>query len=247
MPQKFAYLTIDDSPTQDFLLKLNYLISKQIPAIWFCIGANMEQHPESVIAAIQQGYLIGNHSYSHPHFSEITLDAAYAEIQRTDAIIEDLYARAGVERPAKYFRFPYGDKGALTDSDVFTSLSEEGQQRKTALQTYLRDMGYTQPTWTGVTYDYFERYGLRADVDWYWTYDCLEWSVFQPQPAFGIDSAEKVYARMDENEPERGRGLNDSRSEEIILLHDHVETTTIFEPIIERLLAKGLEFRAIPV
>ena len=247
MPQKIAYLTIDDSPTQDFLPKLNYLISKGIPAIWFSIGANMELHPESVIAAIQQGYPIGNHSYSHPHFSEITLDKAYEEIQRTDAIIEDLYARAEVQRPAKYFRFPYGDKGALTGSDVYTSLTEEGQQRKTALQTYLRGMGYMQPTWAGVTYDYFEQYGLRTDVDWYWTYDCMEWSVFQPQPYFGIDSAEKVYARMDENVPEGGRGLNDSRSEEIILLHDHVQTTDIFEAIIERLLAKGLEFRAIRV
>jgi peptidoglycan-N-acetylglucosamine deacetylase len=247
MAAKIAYLTIDDSPTKDFIPKLEYLITKQIPAVWFCEGARLEQYPDSIITAIKAGYIIGNHSYSHPSFSTITLEKAFDEIGRTHQIVEDLYAQAGVPRPAKYFRFPYGDKGGLTGHDVFATYTVEGKERKDAIQQYLCDLGYTQPKFSGVTYQYYEQYGLLTDIDWHWTYDCMEWSVFQAVPSYGIDNLDKVLARMDENEPEGGRGLNEGQSEEIILLHDHVETTELFEPIIERLLAKGLEFRPVPL
>jgi peptidoglycan-N-acetylglucosamine deacetylase len=247
MAAKIAYLTIDDSPTKDFIAKLEYLITKQIPAVWFCEGARLEQYPDSIITAIKAGYIIGNHSYSHPSFSMITLEQAFDEIGHTNEIIEDLYAQAGVQRPAKFFRFPYGDKGGLTGHDVFMPYIGEGKRRKDAIQQYLRDLGYTQPQFAGVTYQYYEQYGLQSDIDWHWTYDCMEWSVFQPEPRLGIVNLDKVLARMDEHEPEGGRGLNDGQSEEIILLHDHAETTDLFEPIIERFLTKGLEFGAIPL
>lgn len=247
MSRKIAYLTIDDSPTKDFSQKLDYLIEKSIPAVWFCIGENLYRYPERAIDAIQQGYIIGNHSYSHPHFSNLSLDAAFEEIRRTDVIIDELYAQAGTQRPAKFFRFPYGDKGGLKHTEVFEPYEGEGKHRKVAIQAYLRELGYTQPRFAGIAYQYYHYSGLLDDVDWYWTYDCMEWSISQAMPTHGIDSIEKVYARMDEDVPEGGRGLNRSHSEEIILLHDQEETTAYFQPIIDRLLAKGIQFRRIPV
>jgi len=58
-----------------------------------------------------------------------------------------------------------------------------------------------------------------------------------------IDSLEKVFGRMDEDIPEGGRGLNYPDSEEIILVHDMSESTSIFKPIIERLISKKLVFK----
>jgi len=81
------------------------------------------------------------------------------------------------------------------------------------------------------------------DVDWYWTYDVLEWTIFTKEHVFGIDSLEKVYQRIDEDVPEGCRGLNYPNSEDIILIHDHPETARMFKPIIERLLAKGIIFK----
>jgi len=81
------------------------------------------------------------------------------------------------------------------------------------------------------------------DVDWYWTYDVMEWSISEKEHLFGVDGLEKVFERMDEDVPESYRGLNYPDSEEIILTHDHPESTHIFKPIIERLLAKGLIFK----
>jgi len=60
---------------------------------------------------------------------------------------------------------------------------------------------------------------------------------------YSIDSLKKVVARMDENVPDGGRGLNDPASDEIILTHDHLASSDIFYPIIRRLQAKDLIFR----
>ncbi|HBY09449.1 MAG TPA: polysaccharide deacetylase [Chloroflexi bacterium] len=243
MNSKIAYLTIDDAPSADFEQKIDFLHSKGIPAIFFCPGNALETRPEPIIDAIHQGFVIANHAYDHPHFSGITLEACLEQIRKTDQILEAIYRQAGVSIPAKYFRFPYGDKGALTGDDPFAPVSGPGRERKQIIQAELRRLGYTQPDFPDVTYDYYRAGGLLDDVDWFWTYDVVEWSTFHAQHAYGIETLADVFARMDENVPEGGRGLNDFRSAEIILTHDHVETTLIFTAIIERLLSKGLDFR----
>jgi peptidoglycan/xylan/chitin deacetylase (PgdA/CDA1 family) len=240
---KIAYLTIDDAPSSTMNEKVDYLWRKEIPAVWFCRGDFLEQRPDPGIYAIRKGFVLGNHAYNHPYFSDLTIvDEGLKQIRRTDEIIEALYKRAGVKRPAKYFRFPFGDKGDQKHAEDSGSDLEAGRKRKQALQAYLRQLGYTQPHWEHVTYDYYQANGLQDDVDWYWTYDVMEWSIFANDPQRTVDSLEKVFARMEEDEPENGLGLNSATSAEIILAHDHAETTAYFEPIIERLLEKGLTF-----
>jgi peptidoglycan/xylan/chitin deacetylase (PgdA/CDA1 family) len=240
---KIAYLTIDDAPSADFALKVDYLYSKGIPAVFFCPGEALEKRPELVVEALHKGFVIGNHSYDHPHFSEITLEAGFEQIQKTDELLERIYQRAGVPFSNKYFRFPYGDKGALTGDDPFAPVSDAGLAHKQALQDLLRALGYSQPAFDDVTYQYYRSAGLLADIDWYWTYDVVEWSLFQVQHAHGIETLADVFARMDEVVPEGGRGLSTPGSAEIILTHDHVETTPVFPAIIERLQSKGLDFQ----
>jgi peptidoglycan/xylan/chitin deacetylase (PgdA/CDA1 family) len=242
MMTKTAYLTIDDAPSATMGEKVDYLCAKGVPAVWFCKGSLLEQRPGVAIGAIQKGFLLGNHAYDHPHFSDLELEECFSQIRRTDEILEQVYGQAGTARPTKCFRFPYGDKGGLNYSQVFEPYSEDGLARKQALQDYLRELGYTQPRWEAVTYRYYRDGGLADDVDWYWTYDVLEWSIFRDEHQFGIDSLEKVFARMEEDEPEGGRGLNYEGSAEIVLIHDHLQTAPYFQPLVERLLAKGLEF-----
>lgn len=243
MTSKIAYLTIDDAPSKKMRAKVDFLVQNNIPAIFFCIGELMEKRRKVVIDAIRKGFIIGNHTYNHPHCSEIALDEILAQITKTDVIIDDLYRRAGVERPAKYFRFPYGDKGALTGDDVELPISQDGLQRKQAIQQHLRDLGYTQPDFPNITYRYYHEQGLLNDVDWYWTFDTLDWSVFSDTPIHGITSLEAVYGRINEDLPEEGRGLHYPDSEEIVLIHDHKESTAIFAPIVQRLVKTGLQFR----
>ena len=243
MSSKIAYLTIDDAPTKDMRQKIDFLLENNIPAIFFCIGQLMEERPEPVIYAIQNGFIIGNHTYDHPYCSDAPLENVLEQLTKTDKIIDDLYQKAGVERPAKYFRFPFGDKGALTHDYVYAPVSEEGQKRKQTIQDHLRDLGYTQPPFENVTYKYYREHGFLDDVDWYWTYDTLDWSVFADEPLHGIDSLEAAYARMDEDLPEEGRGLDYPDSEEIVLIHDHEASTEIFPLLINRMVEKGLQFK----
>lgn len=243
MNPKIAYLTIDDAPSADFEMKIEFLQNKGIPAIFFCPGNALDARPKKAVKAIQRGFLIANHAYDHPHFSEIPLEACFEQIRRSDEIIAGIYEQAGVSDYPKYFRFPYGDKGALTGDDVFAPISAEGAERKLAIQNFLRRLGYTQPVFEDISYEYYRNYGFLDDVDWYWTYDVVEWSTYHTQHAHGIETLDDVYARMEEKVPEGGRGINTPGSAEIILTHDHIETTEIFFAVIERLLEKGIQFR----
>lgn len=96
---KIAYLTIDDAPSKWFLHKVAWLDENHIPVVWFCQGSRMEQRPHMIIDAIKRGHIIGNHSYSHPRFDDISLNQGCAEIRATDALIDEFHAKSGVPRP----------------------------------------------------------------------------------------------------------------------------------------------------
>lgn len=61
-----VYLTFDDGPTPIItpwvLDKLDEFGAK---ATFFCLGKNVEQHPEEYKLIIERGQAVGNHSYSH--------------------------------------------------------------------------------------------------------------------------------------------------------------------------------------
>jgi peptidoglycan/xylan/chitin deacetylase (PgdA/CDA1 family) len=234
-----AYLTIDDAPSVDFLDKLNLLDRHGIPAVWFCQGNFMEQRPEMVIEAIRRGYIIGNHSYSHPSFETISTDQGFAEIRATDAIIDELHARAGIARRRRYFRFPYGNKGH--DGDPAQTGSEDGQHKRQAYQEYLRKLGYTPPAFSDITHRFFNT--LLREVDWFWTYDSRDWEVNHPEfPPTNFHTHEQVVAALDDWKPDDAP----AGSADMILVHDFPGAThALFGKLITRLLEKGFRFKAV--
>ncbi len=252
---KKAYLTIDDSPSTNFLKKAAYLKGKNIPALFFCIGNLLEKDPLPVIEAIQMDFVIANHSYSHPHFSSISLAQAKEEILKTDAIIADLYQRAGKPRHQKLFRFPYGDKGDGLYGQVFKRtgirswFSRPNVQRKDFIQNVLGEAGYTQPTFESIPYQYMRSNGLFEDIDWHWTFDIMEWATFEKKPTQNLKDLAALIRRMEQEAPEDARGTIGSEKRwlktphpEIILLHDHSETDDLFNPIIDYLDQLPLDF-----
>ncbi len=64
---KKIYLTIDEFPSEDGLDKLNYLEEKDMPAILFCRGDALEKRLEYAVKAVKKGFILGNHTYSHPN------------------------------------------------------------------------------------------------------------------------------------------------------------------------------------
>lgn len=63
---KILYLTFDDGPTPEITnWVLNTLKSFNAKATFFCIGKNIETHPDIFIDIINDGHAIGNHTYNH--------------------------------------------------------------------------------------------------------------------------------------------------------------------------------------
>ena len=64
--EKIVYLTFDDGPipnVTDFVL--NTLKSFEIKATFFCIGDNIQKHPQIFQRIKSEGHAIGNHTYNH--------------------------------------------------------------------------------------------------------------------------------------------------------------------------------------
>ncbi len=239
---KKVYLTIDDSPGTQFTQKVDLLAKYDIPAVFFCIGELIEKYPAAVIDSIHKGFIIANHSYTHPAFSKISIEQAKEEIYKTDQIIEAIYQKSGVARPAKWFRFPYGDKGDLRNGKVFSIFRKGDPKRGAKIQNILRDLGYHQPRFDGVTYRYMQKAKLWEDIDWAWTFDVMEWAMDMDKPLQGLSNLDKVFKRLATKNPRDCRGFLmgenrwlSSTSDEVLLLHDHEATNQEFSAIIEYL------------
>lgn len=97
-------LTFDDGPNENTLSVLDILKKKNVKATFFCIGINIEKHPEILKRIIEEGHIVGNHSYSHSNFFDFyRKNRLIGEIRKTDALIESISGKK-----VQLFRPPYG-------------------------------------------------------------------------------------------------------------------------------------------
>lgn len=222
-----AYLTIDDGPTKNTNQIIDYLLGKNITPVMFFWGDRLEEARDNAIYALQHGALIGNHSYTHPHFSSISLEQGIEEIERMEEALNGLYQEAGVKREHKFFRFPYGDKGG---------------ENKEALQEYLASHGFSKLDYSLITYDWYFDNKLDKDYDTLWTFDFEEYRL-QYDKAF---SYQMIIDHIANPKPVNGGSLQDKGAHNILLIHDHPQTDAIvpgyFYELIDRTLAAGVTF-----
>ena len=222
-----ALLTIDDVPSRNTPAIVDYLNAKGIPAIMFVTGQNTEQYWNEAVYALQHGMILGNHSYTHPHFSELTMEEAVVEIQRCEEVLDRLYAAAGVERKWRPFRFPFGDKGGPI---------------KDQLQQYFRAQGFDKVDDRHFPYTWWRESELATDIDTLWTYDFEEYRLSQ-DPTF---SQEQIWAKMANPAPAQGAALFGDGNEHMFLLHAHDITDEIlpgyYRLFLDHLLENGMQF-----
>lgn len=102
--EKKIALTFDDGPHEMTLSVLELLEKYNAKATFFCIGKNIEAHPEILKKVVEEGHTIGNHSYSHAEFFDFyRKNKVIAEIEKTDALIETILGKK-----TTLFRPPYG-------------------------------------------------------------------------------------------------------------------------------------------
>lgn len=238
---KKAYLTVDDGPSVARREKVDILNQYGIQAVWFCEKRFMDIRKDDVLYTIQSGHIIGNHACSHPNFSELTLEQAKEEILLNDQMIERIYEEAGVKRPAKFFRFPYGNEG-VTRGFYDLDYSQEEKERVESIQSFLKENGYVLPSFQEITYPYFDAFRKSGRVDWLWTYDAMEWCVYQENPPYGVRTLDDVLEMMELDLPDRWMGLNYPGSADLIVIHDHPQTNEMFGPIIKAFVDMGIKF-----
>lgn len=247
--KKKVYLTIDDAPSADFSQKVTFLKKHNIPAVFFCIGNLLEKRSAAVIESIKQGFIIANHSYSHPSFSKVSLRQCQTEIFKTHKIIDSLYIEAGVKRPVNWFRFPYGDKGDYKNGRVFSRWRIGSRSRKMKIQNMLESLNYTQPVFDQISYSFMKKAKLWKDLDWSWTFDVMEWAMLEKRPTLKLRDINAIIDRLRQKVPKDCRGnlgrekrWLESRSAELLLLHDHEKTTDHFYTIMHELMKMPLQF-----
>ncbi|UWY29317.1 polysaccharide deacetylase family protein [Flavobacterium sp. TR2] len=102
--EKKIALTFDDGPSIYTLEVLELLKKYNAKATFFCIGKNIEAHPEILQKVIDEGHLVGNHSYSHSKFFDFyNARKITEELQKTDKLLEKFTAKK-----INFFRPPYG-------------------------------------------------------------------------------------------------------------------------------------------
>ena len=224
-----ALLTIDDVSSNNTPAIVDYLSEKKIPVLMFMVGQWAEGYPDQLIYALKHGIIVGNHSYSHPHFSELSFEECKNEIEKNEEVLNRFYDQAGVERKFRPFRFPFGDKGG---------------DNKEKIQEYLAEKGFNKVDDTKLQYPWWKEQGLDKDIDTFWTFDFAEYCI-RPNSGFTL---EDVMKKIHDPDPEDGAVLLKEGSHHLLLLHAHDETEEMvpgyYRIFIEELLKNGVEFIA---
>ncbi len=101
-PKKIL-LSFDDGPDPDYTPQIiKILKAENIPAAFFIIGRNAASNVEIVRELDNNGFEIGNHTFTHPNLAEVGPLRARNEINATQRIIETITGHS-----TKLFRPPF--------------------------------------------------------------------------------------------------------------------------------------------
>jgi len=144
--EKVAYLTFDDGPSVSVTPKiLDILKEENIKATFFVIGKSVEEHPEIVKRAYDEGHYIANHGYSHNNSTLYKSTESFInEVKKTDAAIGKAI---GIDNYCSHiFRFPNGFMSPIYKNQKENAVS------------LLMNMGYTYVDWNCLNNDSVKKY-----------------------------------------------------------------------------------------
>jgi peptidoglycan/xylan/chitin deacetylase (PgdA/CDA1 family) len=107
----YVGLTFDDGPSGSTTSLLGALRQNGLRATMFNQGQYAAANPSQVRAQVDAGMWVANHSYTHPHLTQLSQAQIDSEISRTQQAI----AGAGGGTP-RLFRPPYGETNATVRS-----------------------------------------------------------------------------------------------------------------------------------
>lgn len=104
--EKVIYLTFDAGYENGCTPAiLDTLKKHDVKAAFFIVGHYLEEEPELVKRMIEEGHIVGNHTYSHPDMSKIS-DKKSFDKELTS--LEEMYKQVTGQDMQKYYRPPQG-------------------------------------------------------------------------------------------------------------------------------------------
>jgi peptidoglycan/xylan/chitin deacetylase (PgdA/CDA1 family) len=123
-PQINISFDVQGDPAQ--LMKiLDILDQYGVRTTFFMQGEWVAQYPEATQEIARRGHELGNHSWTHFNFSEMTAEEVTKELEDTEALVQELTGQT--TKP--YFRPPFGSRSPLSIQTAY-------------------DLGYTTIIWT---------------------------------------------------------------------------------------------------
>lgn len=109
--EKVVALTFDDGPDADTTVQVLDILKKhKVKATFFVIGKRVEEEKKVLKRMVDEGHIIGNHSWSHPDLVKLSTDEVDKELSQ----VEDLVFQIA-DYKMSLFRSPYG---SLTRENV---------------------------------------------------------------------------------------------------------------------------------
>ncbi|WP_307794948.1 polysaccharide deacetylase family protein [Alkalihalobacillus sp. BA299] len=109
-------LTFDDGPDPRYTEQvLDVLAQYNVPATFFVMGARAEAYPDIVRRMVNEGHIVGNHSYWHPNLVDGDIPTLEHEVNQTEEVLNNIIGY----RPS-LFRAPYG----FLDNQAVEKLAE---------------------------------------------------------------------------------------------------------------------------
>ncbi len=104
--KKVAYLTFDDGPSINNTPEvLRILKENGIKATFFLIGQNAEKHRELVKREVEEGHVVGNHTYSHRLRYREEPSVFVDDVNKCNLVLKSIL---GQDYNLKLLRFPGG-------------------------------------------------------------------------------------------------------------------------------------------
>ena len=112
-------LTFDDGPDPTYTPKiLDALKELKVPAAFFIVGKNAEEHSNLVQREYDEGHEVGNHTFSHPDLGAISPFRAELEINATQRVIETILGKSTI-----LFRPPYNADSEPSSKEELTPVT----------------------------------------------------------------------------------------------------------------------------
>jgi len=234
-----CYLTIDDSPSNHTDEMLDFLIARDISALLFVRGDLISKNPNPIINAIKRGFIIGNHSYSHTAYGDLSYKECIADIEKCELEIEKCYHSANIERHGKYFRFPYLDRGngdrIERHFETVNDIDINSDDKVKKLQSYLNENNFKQPFLTN--HPLYDNKSIANSCDCLMTFTSYDWMLTNRHIGqWDYKSVDDLKIRIDNDDL-----LNNSDGN-IMIFHDQTETLETFKSLIDHMVLKDYEF-----